>query len=108
MGLFDQLVDTKCPGVEIHVVSTAASLPHPPPVGYKLDVKSARIAQRVAEKALANGRDLSATILGVLYVQKKEDYIPARPLNDDVTLPPHHKWYPFVLLLEAIPDIKER
>jgi hypothetical protein len=62
----------------------------------------------VAEKALDDGRDLFATIVGIWYVQKKEDYVPARPLNKDVMIPPHHQWYPFVLLIEAVPEIKER
>jgi hypothetical protein len=108
LDLFDELVGTKCPGVEIHVVATVGSLPVPPPAGYKLDEKSTRMAQRVAEKALADGRDLSATIVGVLYVQKKQDYVPARPLNKDVMVPPHHKWYPLVLLIESVPHIQER
>ena len=49
----------------------------------------------------------SATIVGVLYVQRKEDYIPERPLNRDVMIPPHHKWYPLILLVESVVDIKE-
>lgn len=72
LEIFDELVDTTCPEVGIHVVATVASLPHPPPpVGYKLDAKSTQIAQHVAEKALADGRDLSATIVGVLSYRRK-------------------------------------
>ena len=107
-GLFEELVDDKCPEIRVHVVSTPASLPYPPPIGYKQDAKSTEHAQRVAEKALNDGRDLVATIVGIWYVQKKEDYVPARPLNKDVTIPPHHKCYPFVLLIQAVPEIKER
>ena len=108
-GLFDELVDESCPGIEIHVVVSAEGFSsHPPPRGYKLDVKTARNAQHVAEKALADGRDLSATILGVVYEQKREHYIPARQLENGVILPPHHKWYPLVLLVKAVPEIKER
>lgn len=107
-GLFDELIDGRCPGAEILVVTTVASLPHPPPAGYRIDMKSAIRAQRVAEKALVDGRDLSATIIGVLYLQKKEDYVPARPLSVGVAVPPHHKWYPLVLLVESVPDVKER
>ena len=68
LRLFDELVDASCPEVEIHVVANIGSFPVTPPVGYKLDRKSAQIAQRVAQKALADGRDLSATIVGVLHV----------------------------------------
>jgi len=107
-GIFDELVDDKCPEVVIHVVATESSLPTPPPAGYTVDVASARHAKRVAEKALADGRNLSATIVGVLYVQKKEDYVPARPLNREVTIPAPHKWYPLTLLIESVPDLKER
>ena len=107
-GLFDELLDNSCPGVEIHVVFTPSSLPHPPPAEYKLDVKSARNARRVAEKAVADGRDVSAMIVGLLYVQKERDYVQARPSGKGVTIPPHHKWYPLVLLVEAVPEIKER
>lgn len=108
-GLFDELIDNSCPGIEIHVVFTVASLPHPPPpTGYKLNVKSARNAERVAEKALADGRDVSATILGVVYAQRREDYVPARQLENGVIIPPHHKWCPLVLLVRAVPEIKER
>lgn len=106
--LFDELADEGCPEITIHVVTTDVSLPHPPPPGYKLDMRSAEHAQRVAEKALASGHHLSATILGVLYAQKPEDYVAAKPLNKKVTIPPHHKWYPFVLLIEAVPEIKEQ
>ena len=107
--ILDELVDERCPTVEIHVVTSEASLPHPrAPQGYKLDKRSAGRAQRVAEKAIADGRELSVTIVGVLYVQKKEDYVPARPLNKDVMIPPHHKWSRLVLLIQAIPEVNER
>lgn len=109
VGLFDELVDNTCPGIEIHVVFTPVSLPHPPPpTGYKLDVRSAGKARRLTEKALADGREVSATIAGLLYVEKKEDYVPARSSENGVIAPPLHKWYPLVLLLEAVPEIRER
>ncbi len=108
LGLFDELTDSACAGVEIRVVANAESAGHIPPADYKLDAKSTRIAQRIARKALADRRDLSATMVGVLYVQKKEDYIPARPLNKAATVSPHHKWYPMVLLIESVPEVKER
>ncbi len=109
VGLFDELVDDTCPGIEIHTVFTPSSLPHPPPPRrYKLDVRSAREAQHVTEKALADGRGVSATIAGLLYVARKEDYVPARPLGSGVAVPPPHKWYPLVLLVEAVPQIRER
>ena len=98
LQLFDELVDANCPEVEIHVVANIGSFPVAPPAGYKLDRRSARIAQRVAEKALADGRDLSVTIVGVRHVQTK----------NDSTIPPHHKWYPLLLLIESVPEIKER
>lgn len=107
-GVFDELIDGKCPEVIIHVVASNGSLPHPPPQEYRLDVVSVRQAQHVAERALADGRDLSVTIVGVLYVQKREDYVPARPLSKDVMVPPHHKWYPFILLIQSIPNVQER
>ena len=107
-GLFDELVDDECPEIAIRVVATDVSVGRPAPPGYKLDHRSIRRAQRVAEKALADGRNLSATIEGVLYVQKKEDYVPTRPLNNDVIIAPHHKWYPLVLLIQAVPDVRER
>ncbi len=106
--IFEELVDDRCSNVEIHVVATDASLPHPPPPGYKLDLRSTRKADRIAQRALATGRDLSATIVGVLYAQKKDDYVPAKPLSTKLTIPPHHKWYPFVLLIQAVPEVKER
>ena len=57
---------------------------------------------------LVDHRNVSATIIGVLYVQKKEDYVPARSSTNGVTVPPPHKWYPLVLLVEAVPKINER
>lgn len=108
-GLFDELVDDTCPELGIiHVVFTGDGLQYPPPQNYKLDVGSAKRAQRIAAKALANHRDVAATIEGVLYVQRKEDYVPARPLTSGVMIPPAHKWYPLVLLVEAVPEIRER
>ena len=106
--IFDELVDDTCPEVVIRVVATAFSSASPPPAGHRLNMASARHAQRIAEKALADHRNLFATIVGVLYVQKKDDFVPARPLNQEVTIPPPHKWYPLVLLIESIPEVKER
>jgi hypothetical protein len=109
VGLFDELVDNKCSELgAIHVVFTGNGLQRPPPKGYTLDVRSARHAQSVTDKALADGRDVSATIKGVLYVQKRQDYVPAHRLPDGRTIPPPHKWYPLVMLVEAIPEITER
>jgi hypothetical protein len=109
VGLFDELVDKACPEIEIHTVFTPTSLPHPPPPSkYKLDVRSAQNAQRVTEKALADGRVVSATIAGVLYLEKKEDYVPSHSLENGAIVPPPHKWYPLVLLIEAVRDIRER
>ena len=105
--LFDELVDAKCPDVQIRVVTTSASLAQPPPANYKLDLKSAQHARDLAEKTLTDGRDLDVIIVGILYVQKEEDYVAAKPLNKDVTIPPHHKWYPLVLLVQSVPYIKE-
>lgn len=106
---FEKIVDDHCPEIEIRVVATEASLPHPPPPkGYKLDRSSALRAERVARKALDNGHDLFATIVGFLYMQREEDYVPARPLRNGVIVPPRHKWYPFVLLIQTIPKVKER
>lgn len=104
---FDELTDDKCPGVQIQVVAAVGSLPHAPPSSYKLDPTSVRRAQNVATKALVDGHDLSVTIVGVLYAQKREDYVPAQPLSNKVTIVPHHKWYPFILLIESIPEIRE-
>lgn len=106
--IFEELVDDRCPETEIHVVATDASLPYAPPSGYKPDLASIRKADRIARKALADKKDLRVTMVGVLYVQKKDDYVPGKPLSKDLTVPPHHKWYPLVLLIRAIPDVKER
>lgn len=106
--LFDELVDPEWPGVEFHVVSSPVSLPYPPPTDYKLDAGSMRRAERVLERAVAGGGNVSATMVGVLYVTKKEDYVPARPLNSSVTIPPHHKWYPLVLLIRSISRLHEQ
>ena len=108
-GLFDELVDETCPELGIiHVVFTVDALQHAPRKNYKLNVGSAKRAQRIAAKALADHRGVFATIEGVLYVQKEEDYVPARPLTNGVMIPPPHKSYPLVLLVEAVPDVRER
>ena len=104
---FDELADSKCPDVQIRVTTTSAALAQPPPPNYKLDLKSAQQAQGVAEKALKDGTDLDAIIVGILYVQKEKDYVAERPLDKNVTIPPHHKWYPLILLVESVPFVRE-
>jgi hypothetical protein len=106
--IFDEIVDAECPEIEVQVVSNGTSLPRPPPGDYKVDLRSVRKARRVAEKASANGRNVFATIVGVMYVVKKEDYVTARPLGTGIIIPPHHKWYPLVLLVESVPRIQEQ
>ena len=93
---FDELVDDKCKDIEIHVGSADAAFLANVPRSYKPDVKSIQRAEAVAERAAAHGRKLSATVEGVLFVQEK-----------DVSSAPRHKGYPFVLIIQAIRNVKE-
>jgi hypothetical protein len=106
--IFEELVDPMCPDIQIRVVFAPAAVGQAPPADYVLDSKSAQRAQLVAEKALLNNRDLEVTISGILFVQSKDEYVGVRPLNKDVSIAPPHKWYPFVLLVESIPTVRER
>lgn len=106
-GLFDELVDDSCPGSEIHVVFSVGSLPSPPPPTYRINTKSVGHAERLTQKALADRRRVFATIVGIIYVQRETDYVPSHPLGNGTTVPPRHKWYPFTLLIQSVPTVRE-
>jgi hypothetical protein len=93
---FDVLVDDNCKGVEIHVVSADSAFLANAPPDYRPDMRSVRRAERVVKKAATDGRELSATVEGVLYVQEKDD-----------SPRPRHKWYPFIIVIQAVRDVKE-
>ena len=94
---FDELVDENCKDVQVHVVSADASFLANAPAAFKPDLRSIRRAAQVADKAAADGRELYGTVVGLMYVQKKDGSTPTR-----------HKWYPFIIVVQAIRDVKER
>jgi hypothetical protein len=104
--IFDELADSQCHRIEVLVVTYNRSLPSPPPPGFKLDSGSVRRALRIAEKTFANKREVSATIVGFLYAQEEQANSGYRTLPNGVIVPPHHQWYPLILLIQSIRDVK--
>jgi hypothetical protein len=96
-AFFDELFDDSCSEIKIHVISADSSFLAHAPKGYKPDPQSVERVQHLAAEAAVKGRDLTATVQGVFSVQKKEDYVQQR-----------HKWYPLVLVIQGLSDVKER
>lgn len=99
---FDELVPERCSDVEdrqivIHIVSPDAHLLANPPPGYKPDKKSVRRTEPIFKKAAADRKAVLVTVEGLFQVWHR-----------DTRMPPRHKQYSEVIVVQAYRRAKER